>query len=171
MPSILIRILLCLSSYFPLAAICAVQFFFNGKRYAGIAVLAIGTLGLIGITIYLKVARRLNPISLNVQSVSRRDGEAMSYIVSYLLPFIALPTANPANIISLAVFLLALMVLYINSGMIHINPMLNLAGWHVYEATFENGDTAALLSRRRIRRGRDIRIIKMDDDIYLEAKS
>lgn len=171
MPSFLIRLLLCLSSYFPLAVIFAVQFYMKGHCWVAIAILAVGTLGLIGVSIYIALARRLNTITLEVERISRRDGDAMSYIVSYILPFIALPSRNPADVISLGVFLLVLGVVYINSGMMHINPMLNLAGWHVYEVTLKNGETAAFLSRRHIRKDKNISVVRMDDNIYLEAKS
>lgn len=137
-------------------------------KWVGLAILTVGTFGLIGLSIYLFIARRLNPITLKTLSISRRDGEAMNYIVSYLLPFIALPSEDIANMISLAVFLFFLGVIYINSGMIHINPILNLAGWHIYEATLENGNTCALLMRHPKRK--EIKAVKMDEDIYIEAK-
>lgn len=169
MPSLLIRFLLCLSSYFPLAAIFAVQFFFAGHRWAGVGALAVGAIGLVGIVVYLRVARRLNPMNVTIQSVSRRDGEAMSYIVSYLLPFIALPSADAASIASLSVFLLVLIVLYMNSDMMHINPMLNMVGWHVYEITLNDGETRTLISKKRARKGRVASTIQMGDDILLEV--
>jgi len=50
MPSILIRILLCISSYFPLVIIFTIQCYMKGHKRAGIAVLAVGTLGLIGLS-------------------------------------------------------------------------------------------------------------------------
>lgn len=169
MPSFLIRFLLCLSSYFPLAVIFAVQFFFEGHRWAGIGTLSVGVLGLIGIIVYLRVARRLNTMSVKIQSVSRRDGEAMSYIVSYLLPFIALPSGDAASTVSLGVFLFVLVVLYMNSDMMHINPMLNLTGWHVYEITLSDGATRTLISKKRARKGREAKMIQMGDDILLEV--
>lgn len=169
MPSLLIRFLLCLSSYFPLAVIFAIQFFFKCDRWAGIGALAVGVAGLIGISVYLRFVCRLNPMKVKVESVVRRDGEAMSYIVSYLLPFIALPTEDAANVASLGVFLFVLIVLYMNSDMMHINPMLNLMGWHVYEITLTDGETRALISKQRIRKGREANIIHMSDDILLEV--
>ncbi len=169
MPSLLIRLLLCVSSYFPLALIFAVQFFFKGQRWAGIGILTVGVIGLIGISVYLRFVRQLNPMKIKVESILRRDGEAMSYIVSYLLPFIALPAGDAAFGISLCVFLAVLVVLYMNSDMMHINPMLNLMGWHIYEITLPDGEVRALLSHRRARKGRESYVIQMGDDILLEV--
>ena len=132
--------------------------------------MAIGVIGLIGIIVYLGFAHRLNTMKVKVESVLRRDGEAMSYIVTYLLPFIALPSGNAASCISLGVFLAVLVVLYMNSDMMHINPMLNLIGYHIYEITLQDGETRALISRRRARKGREANVIHMSDDIFLEIK-
>ena len=170
MPSFLIRLLLCLSSYFPLAVIFAIQFFFKGNWWSGIIALAVGIIGLIGIIVYLRFARRLNPMKVKVESVTRRDGEAMSYIVTYLLPFIALPSGDAASCVSLWVFLAVLIILYMNSDMMHINPMLNLMWLHVYEITIQDGETRSLISRRRARKGYEANIIQMSDDIFLEIK-
>lgn len=169
MPSFLVRLLLCLSSYFPLTVIFAVQFFFKGEQWAGIGALVVGVAGLIGISAYLRFVRKLNSMKVKIDSVVRRDGEAMSYIVSYLLPFIALPSGDVASCVSLGVFLTVLVILYMNSDMMHINPMLNLMGWHVYEITLADGETRSLISKRRARKGREANTIQMGDDILLEV--
>lgn len=170
MPSLLIRVLLFLSSYFPLSLIFAVQLYLKDRPLWAIAALSTGTLGLGGLWIYLVAVRKLNPISVKVEAVLRRDGEAMSYIVTYLLPFLALPSGDVGQSIGLAIFLFVLGVLYINSDMIHINPVLNLVGWHIYEADLANGQTCTLVARRRIRRGNDIKVVEIGQDLYLEAR-
>lgn len=131
--------------------------------------LAIGALGLIGMIAYLLTARFLNSMRVKVESVTRRDGEAMTYVVSYMLPFIALISGDTASTIGLAIFLFVLFVLYMNSDMMHINPMLNLGGWHIYEITLEDGEIRALISRSRIRKGQEPNVIQMADDILLEV--
>src|ERR1043166_4789541 len=123
MPSLFIRLLLCLSSYFPLTVIFAVQFFSKGRYVAAIVSLSAGIFGLVGLSIYLRLARRLSALAVHVDSVSRQDAEAMSYIVTYLLPFIALPSGSMADGICLGIFLAVIAVLYVHSDMLHINPM------------------------------------------------
>jgi hypothetical protein len=85
-----IRILLFLSSYFPLAVIF---FFLYLRRSHAFAYgsLALGSVGLVGLVGYLLLASRLSPVPLKAVAVQRRDGEAMSYIVTYVIPFLALP--------------------------------------------------------------------------------
>ncbi|MBX7244072.1 MAG: hypothetical protein K1X53_01155 [Candidatus Sumerlaeaceae bacterium] len=109
-------------------------------------------------------------MAVKIDKVIRRDGEAMSYIASYVLPFLAVPTGKLADGICLAVFLLVLVILYIHSDMLHVNPMLNLAGWHIYEVTTNTGETRALISRRRIKNGSVAKVMQVGEDIMMEGK-
>jgi hypothetical protein len=170
MPSLLTRLLLFVSSYFPLAAIFFVLFF-NKHTVAAISVLSVGTLGLIGLAIYLRVINRFGPISVRVKDVQRRDAESMSYIVSYVIPFLAVPFNGLEQGIALSIFFVVLAILYVNSNMIHINPMLNLGRYHIYEVTLEDETVHALISsKRRITRGQTLSAIKVGEDILLEKQ-
>jgi hypothetical protein len=169
MPSILTRVLLFLSSYFPLAVI----FFFllfSKSRALAIGILALGGAGLVGISVYLRLAQRLSPIRITVASVVRRDAESMSYIVSYIIPFLAIPFQSLQEAISLGVFFFVIGVLYVNSNMIHINPMLNLSGYHLYEITIDSGATYSLVSRREVVRGETLSAIKASEGILLQPR-
>src|SRR5690349_9820909 len=90
MPTVLTRLLLFLSSYFPLALIFFVLFVATHRAVA-VATLAVGVAGLIGMYVYLRLASRLAPIGAKVIGVQRLDAEAMSYIVTYVIPFLAIP--------------------------------------------------------------------------------
>jgi hypothetical protein len=59
-------------------------------------------------------------------------------------------------------------MLYINSNMIHINPMLNLFGYHLYEVTLEDGDVHSLVTRRRVRYKETLTVIRLGDEILFE---
>lgn len=169
MPSILTRILLFLSSYFPLAAI--IFSLTVGKQpLLAASILGTSTLGLIGMLIHLGLVRRLSPTQYTVEAFERRDEEAMSYIVTYLVPFLALPSEGVQKGVAFLIFLIVICVLYVNSNMIHINPMLNLAGYHLYEVSLTDGSTQALIARRRIRRGSTIRAVRVGEDILMEKE-
>lgn len=169
MPSILTRILLFLSSYFPLTVIffCLLL---GKNRPLAIAILGVGGLGLLGISIYLRLARRLSPTRITVASVQRRDAEAMSYIVSYIIPFLAMPFQSLEEALSLGVFFFVIGILYVNSNMIHINPMLNLSGYHLYEVSVESGATYSLITHREVILGDTISAVKASNGIFLEVR-
>lgn len=121
--------------------------------------------------VYFRVANRIAPIQVKVVGIQRRDGEAMSYIVSYIIPFLAIPFSNWEQGVALSIFFVVLGILYVNSNMIHINPMLNLAGYHLYEITLEDGGIHCLITRHRITRGEQLDVIKAGTDILLEKRT
>ena len=86
-----------------------------------------------------------------------------------MLPLVTFPLDGWKQIVVLLVFVLVLGIVYINSDMIRINPMLNLAGYHLYEIKVEHGtESYSLITRRRIRRGDTIRIVDVGRGLFLE---
>lgn len=86
MANVSARLLLFLSSYFPLALIFFVLFVNKDQRLA-VGILSIGVIGLIGMALYLRTVRKLGPVHIDIANIQRHDGEAMSYIVTYVIPF------------------------------------------------------------------------------------
>lgn len=167
MPSTLTRLLLFFSSYFPLAVIFAI-IYYNKNRWLALVVLLAGFVGLLATLIYLRYASTLSAVRVKVKGHQRKDGEAMSYILTYLVPFVVLPSAEWAQVVSLAIFFSVLALLYVNTSMIHVNPMLNIFGYRIYELSMDDGAIHALITRRRVLRGAEIKVIEIDEDIYLE---
>lgn len=168
MASIITRLLLFLSSYFPLSLIFF--FLFAAKhRWASLIILLVGVIGFSGMVVYLQKANTIAPLPVKVVGVQRCDGEAISYIVSYIIPFLAVPFSSWEQGIALSIFFLVIGFLYVNSNLIHINPMLNLIGYHVYEITLEDGGVCFVITRRRrIKRGDILLINIIAEHILLE---
>lgn len=167
MANLVTRILLFLSSYFPLSVIFFVLYF-HRNFLTGLIILLVSALGVVSLFLYLLLAKKLTPITVKLVTVQRRDGEAMSYIVTYLIPFLSIPSSDWQQSLSLIIFFIVLGVLYVNSNMIHINPMLNLFGYHLYEISVDDGSVRSIVTRRRLRRNADIRVVEIGEDIYLE---
>jgi hypothetical protein len=170
MANIFVRLLLFLSSYFPLSVILFFLFL-NRNRPVAIVVLIIGTLGLLGLVVYLRQARKLSGTPVTVSEVQRLDAQAMSYIVTYIIPFLSIPFNTWQQGLALSIFFAVIGILYINSNMIHINPMLNLDGYHLYEVTIKDGGSQALIAKKRVTRGSVVSTVRIGDDILLEKKS
>ncbi len=169
MPSILTRILLFLSSYAPLAAIFALLFF-TRQPIVAIVSTCVAVLGVVGILLYLAVARRLHGVPTMIAERHSRDEEAMSYIVTYIIPFLAVAFSEWQQAVALVVFLVILGFLYVNSNMIHINPTLNFLGYRLYEVTLGDGSTFSLIARGRVQKGGTLSLIRVGDDILLERR-
>ena len=168
MGSILMRILLFLSSYFPLTVIFFIQLFPEQKAMAFIMV-GIGILGLLGMIIYVRTVKSLASIPLTVTSISRKGSETMSYIFSYLLPFMAVPWDKPKEALSLGIIFGVLGIIYINSNMIHVNPMLYAFGYKLYEIENENGEVFSLLTRGRVCKRQRLSVVKVGEEILIDT--
>lgn len=169
MASFLVRCLLFLSSYFPLIVIFSVLM--SGKHTTwAIGLLIVGLLSVAFIGVYLLLHRRIMPaVHEKVISYQKHDADVMGYIASYLIPFITFPTDNPQQLAALFVFVSVLLIVYVNSNMIYINPMLNLFGYHLYEVELEHSALSHYyIARKRVVRNESIHFVRLSDDIFLE---
>lgn len=170
MPNLVTRILLFVSSYSPLLGIIVVRNSFSNRWVCvGLLLTALGSV--FGLWLYLRLAKKLASHSIVAATVSSRDGEAMSYIVTYLLPFLNVNFADLQDTTSLAILLFVIGVVYINSNMIHINPILNLRGYHIFEVHSDDGKISALICKRQyIRNGSSLSVVSLGDYLLLEKK-
>lgn len=169
MPSLLIRMFFFASSYLPLFVILALR---NWSIYTNMCImlLALGGLSIVALGVFWSKARKQTVVTIRIAKSSPNNAEAMSYIVTYIIPFLDLDLEKPGTALSLAVFFLMLAVIYVQSNMIHINPLLNLMGWFIYEVETEEGTEFSLITRKHhISRG-SYRVIKLGGQLLLEGR-
>jgi hypothetical protein len=171
MPTLVIRFMLFLSSYFPLALIFFVLCIVRYPVWAFL-ILALGLAGLAVLLLYFfSFAPRLGSFQEKVTGLQKRDADVMSYIASYLIPFVAFPFEGWQQLVALLVFIGVLGIVYVNSNMIQVNPMLNLFGYHLYEITVEKSQVPhAFITHNRAGLGQTIHIIDIGDGIFLEKR-
>ncbi|MEC6795467.1 hypothetical protein VXS03_00195 [Photobacterium sp. S4TG1] len=142
------RFSLFIVSYFPLFFImCFTQVYkyseylnwggFNEKailvfiKYFG-AVTFLCTLSLIGIiglmTLLKNVSRRCdtNGRLVQIKDIENKNSESITYLFTYLIPFVFQDLSSVTNVVSITVLLIVTFLIYINSGMILINPTISL---------------------------------------------
>jgi hypothetical protein len=164
------RFILFLSSYIPLWVIFAI-ITARDWRYLSLSFAGLAILSFLGTLIFLRLVQRLQGIQLAVGVIHRKDSETMSYIASYVIPFAATAFDKLEQVVALGVFLVVLCMVYVNSSMIHINPLLSLLGYRLYEISDTEGNSYFLISKRNVRRGDEIRAIDLANDIYVEKVS
>lgn len=169
MPSIPSRLMLFLSSYSPLLAILAVRNW--DSRAIALALLLVGAASVLWLVAFIHHARTIAPTSIEIDRATSKDGELVSYIVTYLLPFLAIDFAQPADVLSLSILLVVIALLYVHSNLIYVNPLLAALGLHLIEIEETNGKVSILLSPRRyVRSGTRVRVIQAGDLLNLEAR-
>ena len=170
MPSLFVRCLLFVSSYFPLAVIFCILLWEKHTLLA-VLILLIGFTGVVVLLFYflLIVPKRTQSHEVIV-TLERHDGDVLSYVASYLVPFVSIDF-NTAQVWALLVFFVVLLIIYVNSNMIYINPMLNILGYHLYGITIEhNEDVFYLLTRQRVALRSSIRVVHIGDTTFFQLK-
>ncbi len=167
-----VQIILFLSSYVPLSVILFVLVLPTHEYVFAVVTLGIGLLSLGSLIFFIAKTQSLQPFYDTITSSQRRDNEIMSYIATYIFPFVTLPFSDWSKGIAYIILLGTIGVLYINSNLIYINPMLSLMRYHLYEVTLSQSDSVFLvLSKRVVKKGDMLPLIKMSEGIFMEKKS
>jgi hypothetical protein len=161
---------LFLSSYSPLFAVFALlDSFGRGWPARVCAALAFGGL-LLSIVVFLGT-RRLAAQSLHVESAQVRDGDALAYIATYLVPFAAITATTAREREALGLFVVLIAVLYVRSGLFYINPLLALVGYRLFQVVTPGGASVVLLSHRRFLRSEiTINARRLSDYVFWEER-
>jgi hypothetical protein len=168
MPNALTRVVLFCSSYAPLFLILAIRSWVD-NRWLAASLAAIAAVSVLVLRLFVRKARTLTGQKVAITSVISRDGDAMSYIVTYLLPFLTVDFTKPSDVVSLGIVFGVIGLLYVNSNLIHTNPLLNLVRYHIFEVQDSDGKTTALITRRSyIRNGAELDIVSLGDYVSME---
>lgn len=143
----------------------------RSSRHIAVGLAIVSVLSVIVLFVFLRSAQKLSAGKVSVSSVVSRDGDVMSYIVTYLLPFLAVKLDDPTDVASLGVVFIVIGLLYVNSNMIQTNPVLNIAGYHIFEIEDSDGKTTSFICKRSyVRTGSEINAISIGDYVLLEKK-
>jgi hypothetical protein len=146
MPKLWFRIALFVSSYAPLFALLAYKNRRCSSTWITLGAIAIGSLLALAVVMLSKLNEH-GP-SLTVKHSRPKDGDVLAYTATYLVPFLGVDLTKAEGIIVLTGFLLVLGIVYVNSDMLFVNPMLNLAGYHSFWVVDEDGHEYSLITRR-----------------------
>jgi hypothetical protein len=141
------RIALFLSSYAPLFGLLAYQSRASPCTWRTLATVAL--VSVLALAIVLWAERNERGPRLLVAHSTPKDGDVLAYTATYLVPFLSVDLTQTDQVVVFAGFLAVLGIVYINSDMIFVNPVLSLCGFHSFEVTDADGHSYSLLARRR----------------------
>lgn len=163
-----VKSLLFLSAYAPLGTILAVLLWRESRVWSvGIGVVVITSLLLL--YFFVQDLKQSAPVELTVEQVQRRDGDVVSYIVTYAIPFLAVPFESIEVGVGLGIFFVAVWLLQVKLNLLYINPMLALFNYHLYEVT-TGGTVQVLLSKKRRTSTGRILVTKAGDYVLFEVQ-
>ncbi len=89
MPTSLAQLIMFVSSYAPLLIVFALLDTF-GKGIPTVVCVALAALSGLALALVFRIARSINPRTAGLSDVRPRDSDAIAYVVTYLVPFIAI---------------------------------------------------------------------------------
>jgi len=162
---------LFLSSYSPLFVVFGLLDSF-GTGWPTKACFAVAALGGLLLAVVLLAGKRIAPQPLHVESAQVRDGDALAYIATYLVPFAAVSATTARERGALGLFVLLIAILYVRSELFYINPLLALVGYRLFQVATPSGASVVLLTRRRfLKSGIDLSARRLGNYVYWEESA
>lgn len=93
------------------------------------------------IIVFLRFQLNTNTIQYKIISIKDISHETLNYILTYLIAFLSLDMNNPKIILCIGILLFIIGVIYINSNMLYVNPILQLLGFSIYELIVTRNNT------------------------------
>lgn len=146
MPRLPFRIALFLSSYAPLFALLA---YTNRHSTTACRTLVVITVLSVGALIVVMLVQRdeHGPV-LRIEHARPKDGDVLAYMATYLVPFLGVDLTDADGVVVFVGFLLVLGIVYVNSNMLFVNPLLSIAGYHTFDVTDPQGHEYTLITKR-----------------------
>ncbi len=161
---------LFLSSYIPLWAILIL---FHWPDWGWWLSIPIGALlgGCAGLTVLLHWVNTGSEDAVEVAYASRQDSDSVAYIVTYIFPFLTLVITSPLEAVGIFFLFLTVMLVYVSSDMLYVNPVLAALGWHAHAVHTKGGSEVILLTQRRlITEKMVVHAVRLGDAIWWEGK-
>lgn len=164
--AVVFRSVLFLSSYAPLFLILAILLL-HESYVASAALIATLILSLVTLRLFLSTIRESSRVRIEVEEIQPKDGEMVSYIATYAIPFLAAPFETWEKGVGLAVFFVVVWFMQVKLNLLYVNPVLAILNYHLYEVT-TGGTTQMLLSKKRRGPVAILYAVKVGDNILFE---
>jgi hypothetical protein len=169
--SIFAKACLFLSSYIPLWAILILFHWGDWGWWllAPFLALAGGCLGLLILWHWVVTGSQEE---VSTAYAMRQDSDSVAYIVTYIFPFLTLVIGSALQALGVFALFLTIMLVYVSSDMLYVNPVLAALGWHAHAIHTKGGTELILLTKRRlIREGPVLHAVRLGDTIWWERDS
>jgi hypothetical protein len=106
---------------------------------------------------------------VDVDYSMRQDSDSVAYIVTYIFPFLTLVISSALEAVGILALFLTIMLVYVSSDMLYVNPVLAALGWHAHAIHTKGGvELVAITQRRLIRAGQILHVVRLGDTIWWE---
>jgi hypothetical protein len=116
--------------------------------------------------------RKLAVTTVEVERARHRDGDAIGYVATYVVPFAALGVSSWQSKLALLFFIALIGLLYIRAHLFYVNPLLSAVGFRLFEVETLSGRIMLVLSRQKFMPAKStVDVQTLSDYIFLEANA
>jgi len=170
MPTRTAQLVLFGSSYSPLLFLFGLLDTF-GQGLPSVICVALAASMTVGLIAFLRTARSLATDKVELVRAKHRDNDAIAYVMTYLVPFLGHDPSGWRGRAALSLFIAVLAVLYLQSHLFYVNPLLSLMGYRLFEAETQSGRTLILISKRKyLCPGDYVEAHTLSNYVFLEAE-
>ncbi|MDP3918781.1 MAG: hypothetical protein Q8Q35_02660 [Nanoarchaeota archaeon] len=99
--------------------------------------------------ISIKRCKSLADEFVKIKSVENINSVNSAYLVTYIIPFLAIDFTNITDLASLLLLFAVFAFLYVKSDMIYVNPTLNFIGYNLIEIKTTKDDKLILITKEK----------------------
>ena len=168
------KLILFISSYLPLFIILLLNYWSN-KMVLNIIIIIIVLISLVCWFILFYLLKDINNTQgkiCEVINISDESEISLNYLFTYIIPFLSMQYDNWKNVLSIGIILFITLVIYVNSNLLYMNPMLNLSGYSILKVTVKRKEEIKqyiLITKskdKNIQIGENINICEFCENIY-----
>lgn len=168
-----VKIGLFLSSYLPLFLLLAIKNWFDSRMVLILTFVSVYSLVWI---IIINNSKKGTSESYRVIKAKDKSQESLNYIIPYIISFIGFDLNKWQDWSALSILLLMLFMIYLNSELLYINPILSLFNYRIYSVKVckpvigcEDTVSEILLISKKdiIKKNDDITIKDIDGNVML----
>lgn len=108
-----------------------------------------------------------------VLKVKNTGVEYLSYLGTYIIPFIGMKFDSVNNSLATWVLILVIAVIYPRTNLIYANPTLALFGYNIYKVTLEKDDDEEIvvITREKLKKRKSYRFKELTEEVFFAKKS
>jgi hypothetical protein len=109
--------------------------------------------------------------SLGVKSAVNKTSNTLNYLLPYVIAFLGLQLTHWQDLTSFVILMGIVFVVYVQSNLIYINPLLNALGYKFYEVELNTGDIIIVISKKHLKADITIKTKRIEKGLYLMGDS
>lgn len=118
--------------------------------------------------ILYKIVIKSSHEEIQVVRIQDNHAEHLSYLATYILPFIGLKFDTWQNILSTVALFYILGHIYIKTNLILTNPTLTLFGYHISKIENDKEKMKIIIHRHALKKGQTEKVVHLTSNVYLQ---